>query len=80
MKRTIICCLTFTVLCCGEVQAQVSASNPAEWTALAEGNSLINKQIGKQMGGQLRDCRVAEYHRRLSSTRYANGRTSTTAI
>lgn len=53
MKRTIICCLTFTVLCCGEVQAQVSASNPAEWTALAEGNSLINKQIGKQTDGQL---------------------------
>lgn len=53
MKRTIICCLTFTALCCGEVRAQVSASNPAEWAALAEGNSLINKQIGKQTEGQL---------------------------
>lgn len=52
MKRTIICCLVFTALSCGEVQAQVSASNPSEWIALAEGNDLINKQISKQMGGQ----------------------------
>lgn len=52
MKRTIICCLAFTALSCGEARAQVSASNPSEWIALAEGNDLINKQISKQMGGQ----------------------------
>jgi len=52
MKHTIICCLAFTALSCGEARAQVSASNPSEWIALAEGNDLINKQISKQMGGQ----------------------------
>ena len=33
-------------------KAQVAASNPLEWTALAEGNNLINKQIEKQIKGQ----------------------------
>jgi riboflavin synthase len=33
-------------------KAQVAASNPLEWTALAEGNDLINKQIEKQIKGQ----------------------------
>lgn len=35
-------------------KAQVAASNPLEWTALAEGNGLINKQIEKQIKGQTR--------------------------
>ena len=35
-------------------KAQVAASNPLEWTALAEGNDLINKQIEKQIKGQTR--------------------------
>lgn len=35
-------------------KAQVAASNPLEWTALAEGNNLINKQIEKQIKGQTR--------------------------
>ncbi len=52
MKRTIICCLTATALNCGEVKAQISASNPLEWMALAEGNELINDQIDKQISAQ----------------------------
>ncbi len=52
MKRTIICCLTATALSCGEVKAQISASNPLEWMALAEGNELINDQIDKEISGQ----------------------------
>ena len=28
-------------------KAQVVASNPLEWMALAEGNELINKQVDK---------------------------------
>ena len=33
-------------------EAQIAASNPLEWTALAEGNELINEQIEKQIKGQ----------------------------
>ena len=33
-------------------EAQIAASNPLEWTALAEGNELINGQIEKQIKGQ----------------------------
>lgn len=33
-------------------KAQVAASNPLEWVALAEGNDLINEQIEKQIKGQ----------------------------
>ena len=33
-------------------QAQIAASNPLEWVALAEGNELINSQIDKQIKGQ----------------------------
>ena len=32
--------------------AQVAASNPLEWVALAEGNEVINGQIEKQIKGQ----------------------------
>ena len=32
--------------------AQIAASNPLEWVALAEGNELINGQIDKQVKGQ----------------------------
>ena len=35
-----------------KVQAQIVASNPLEWMALAEGNELINNQIDKQINGQ----------------------------
>ena len=33
-------------------KAQIAASNPLEWIALAEGNELINGQIVIQMKGQ----------------------------
>ena len=33
-------------------KAQIAASNPLEWIALAEGNELINGQIEKQIKGQ----------------------------
>ena len=49
-------------------KAQVAASNPMEWTALAEGNDLINKQIEKQIKGQtqtalLQNTIAAEFNR-----------------
>lgn len=49
-------------------KAQVAASNPLEWTALAEGNDLINKQIEKQVKGQtqtalLQNTIAAEFNR-----------------
>lgn len=50
------------------VKAQVAASNPLEWTALAEGNDLINKQVEKQIKGQtqtalLQNTIAAEFNR-----------------
>ena len=33
-------------------KAQIAASNPLEWMALAEGNEVINSQIEKQIKGQ----------------------------
>lgn len=49
-------------------KAQVAASNPLEWTALTEGNDLINKQIEKQIKGQtqtalLQNTIAAEFNR-----------------
>lgn len=49
-------------------QAQVAASNPLEWVALAEGNELINGQIDKQIKGQtqtavLQNSIAAEFNR-----------------
>ncbi len=49
-------------------KAQVAASNPLEWTALAEGNNLINKQVEKQIKGQtqtalLQNTIAAEFNR-----------------
>lgn len=49
-------------------KAQVAASNPLEWTALEEGNDLINKQIEKQIKGQtqtalLQNTIAAEFNR-----------------
>lgn len=50
--KTIVCSLILTALSCGEVKAQIAASNPLEWMALAEGNELINDQIDKEISGQ----------------------------
>lgn len=49
-------------------KAQVAASNPLEWTALAEGSDLINKQVEKQIKGQtqtalLQNTIAAEFNR-----------------
>ena len=49
-------------------QAQIAASNPLEWLALAEGNALINGQIDKQIKGQsqtaiLQNSIAAEFNR-----------------
>lgn len=39
--------------CLGQyAHAQLTASNPLEWAALAEGNELINSQIDSQIKGQ----------------------------
>ena len=49
-------------------KAQVAASNPLEWAALAEGNELINGQIDKQIKGQtqtalMQNSIAAEFNR-----------------
>ena len=49
-------------------QAQIAASNPLEWVALAEGNEAINGQIDKQIKGQtqtavLQNSIAAEFNR-----------------
>ena len=49
-------------------QAQIAASNPLEWVALAEGNELINGQIDNQIKGQtqtavLQNSIAAEFNR-----------------
>ena len=48
--------------------AQIAASNPLEWVALAEGNEAINGQIEKQIKGQtqtalLQNSIAAEFNR-----------------
>ena len=50
------------------VQAQIAASNPLEWVALAEGTELITGQIDKQIKGQtqtaiLQNSIAAEFNR-----------------
>lgn len=49
-------------------KAQIAASNPLEWMALAEGNEVINSQIEKQIKGQtqtalLQNSIAAEFNR-----------------
>ncbi len=49
-------------------EAQITASNPLEWVALAEGNEAINSQIEKQIKGQtqtalLQNTIAAEFNR-----------------
>lgn len=48
--------------------AQITASNPLEWVALAEGNEVINGQIDKQIKGQtqtalMQNTIAAEFNR-----------------
>ena len=53
MKSRIISLVIFALCFLPHIaQAQIAASNPLEWVALAEGNELINGQIDKQIKGQ----------------------------
>ena len=59
----------FVCLSPQRVVAQIAASNPLEWAALAEGNEVINNQIEKQIKGQtqtalLQNTIAAEFNRR----------------
>lgn len=52
----------------GKLHAQLTASNPLEWMALAEGNELVGSQIDKQINAQtktaiLQNTIVAEFNR-----------------
>ena len=47
-KILIIICF----FCVTNAKAQIAASNPLEWMALAEGNELLNSEIEKQINGQ----------------------------
>jgi len=49
--RTIILSVAILALGC-ECRAQIAASNPLEWLALAEGNEAINGEIEKEIKGQ----------------------------
>ena len=58
--------------------AQIAASNPLEWVALAEGNEAINGQIEKQIKGQtqtalLQNSIAAEFNRIHDWQRQYNG-------
>lgn len=61
-----------------QVGAQIAASNPLEWVALAEGNEAINGQIEKQIKGQtqtalLQNSIAAEFNRIHDWQRQYNG-------
>lgn len=71
MKSQIISLGLIAVLVCllpQTTEAQIAASNPLEWVALAEGNELINGQIEKQIKGQtqtalMQNSIAAEFNR-----------------
>lgn len=71
MKLRIISLSLSAVLLCLLPQwakAQIAASNPLEWVALAEGNEVINGQIEKQIKGQtqtamMQNTIAAEFNR-----------------
>ncbi len=44
--------LFFLIIASSDVSAQIAASNPMEWVALAEGNELLNSELQKQINGQ----------------------------
>ena len=44
--------LLLLIFVSGHASAQIAASNPMEWVALAEGNELLNSEIQKQINGQ----------------------------
>ena len=81
MKLRIISLSLSAVLLCLLPQwakAQIAASNPLEWVALAEGNEAINGQIEKQIKGQtqtalLQNSIAAEFNRIHDWQRQYNG-------
>lgn len=44
--------IVFMLFVTNELSAQIAASNPMEWTALAEGNEMLTSEIKKQINGQ----------------------------
>ncbi len=50
LKRILL--LLLILLICMKCSAQLVTSNPGEYTALIEGNGLINDQVSKQISGQ----------------------------
>ena len=69
MKSRIISLVIFALCLIPHwAKAQITASNPLEWMALAEGNEVINDQIEKQINGQtktamLQNSIAAEFNR-----------------
>lgn len=69
MKSRIISLVIFALCLMPHwAKAQITASNPLEWMALAEGNEVINDQIEKQINGQtktamLQNSIAAEFNR-----------------
>ena len=69
MKSRIISLVIFAVCMMPHwAKAQITASNPLEWMAWAEGNEVINDQIEKQINGQtktamLQNSIAAEFNR-----------------
>ena len=69
MKSRIISLVIFAVCMMPHwAKAQITASNPLEWMALAVGNEVINDQIEKQINGQtktamLQNSIAAEFNR-----------------
>ena len=51
MKLRIVSML-FCLMGCYQLNAQVSSVNPLEWTALAEGNDAINREVQSQIDGK----------------------------
>jgi len=69
MKSRIISLVIFALCLMPHwAKAQITASNPLEWMALAEGNEVINDQIEKQINGQTKTAMLqnsipAEFNR-----------------
>lgn len=69
MKSRIISLVIFALCLMPHwAKAQITASNPLEWMALAEGNEVVNDQIEKQINGQtktamLQNSIAAEFNR-----------------
>ena len=52
IARTVLMAISLSSATTIQVKAQIAATNPMEYIALAEGNEAINGQIEKQIKGQ----------------------------